>query len=92
MRMALPSIARAHAIKGALRHASLTRAYCRRYHVALCRASAVDASLEPLSDAQQQQVEVFLDTLFDWNTKMNLTGTFGCSMPWPGAALDVLHS
>ncbi|GAB4821340.1 hypothetical protein N2152v2_008386 [Parachlorella kessleri] len=30
--------------------------------------------VKPLSNTQQQQLEVFLDTLFDWNSRMNLTG------------------
>lgn len=45
----------------------------------MARSSSSSATLPPassseLSQAQLKQVDAFLDTLFDWNTRMNLTG------------------
>ena len=45
----------------------------------ICRSSAVGGienarRLAELSPEQRNQVELYLDTLFDWNTRMNLTG------------------
>lgn len=45
----------------------------------ICRSSAIGGienahKLAELSLGQIAQVELYLDTLFDWNTRMNLTG------------------
>jgi hypothetical protein len=57
-----------------------------------CRAvaAAADAAAGPAASGapkfaalpvgQQQQVDAFLDVLLDWNTRMNLTGGFGCGV------------
>jgi hypothetical protein len=52
-----------------------------RFHSAnvICRASAAGGienahKLAQLSFEQRNQIELYLDTLFDWNTRMNLTG------------------
>lgn len=50
------------------------RVYPRRALHAPSVCSAVDAGAAPLSATQQQQVEAYLDALFEWNQRMNLTG------------------
>jgi hypothetical protein len=52
-----------------------------RFHSSslICRSSAIEGienahKLATLSPEQRNQVELYLDTLFDWNTRMNLTG------------------
>lgn len=55
----------------------LQRAHPRRVHARYsraCSALAAPERYETLPDAQRQQVDVYLDTLFDWNQRMNLTG------------------
>jgi hypothetical protein len=53
---------------------------CRLHSGSLiCRSSAAGGvenavKLAQLSPEQRNQVELYLDTLFDWNTRMNLTG------------------
>jgi hypothetical protein len=60
---------------------------CRLHSSTLiCRSSAVGGienahKLAELSAEQKNQVELYLDTLFDWNTRMNLTGRSSQSPP-----------
>ena len=51
---------------------------CRAVAAAAGPAASGAPKFAALPAEQQQQVEAFLDILLDWNTRMNLTGGFGC--------------